>query len=775
MYSYDWDEETGGLLLRTTPLLFSKEPRPVYYKELDILGFDKYWNYKKEDTFPYMWAEANNYFYRGRKVAQTKGGTMYTAPELVLLEEPEPNHAPLRFVDVPMMVEKNREIMEGLVQDTIKKIYYTYNEYKNKVDIFHVSYSGGKDSEVTFDVVQRALPHNAFVVIFGDTGMEFPDTYKAVEVTKQFCANKNIHFYTAKSDFDPLDSWKMFGPPSSAIRWCCSIHKTAPQLLKLREIMGKSDIQEMAFVGVRSSESIRRNGYDYISFGTKHSGQFAFYPILDWNSAEIYIYIYMQNLILNEAYKKGNRRVGCLVCPHSTGRNDYIFNLCYSENFKKFIKIIYNVYQDGFSRVSNLDKFIVNDGWKVRKSGRDISINVEYSEEISDKSIILRIENPKIDWRIWIKTLGTLLNDISPFKILFQNQQYSFEVKECSNDSSYEVIVDYKLAKENPSFIKFLKSTFRKSACCVTCRECEANCPNGYIHMKNGKVTIDKDCTHCLQCHNIDTGCLLYKSLKIPKGGTKMLSNKSLNCYACHAPRIDWFQQYFTYKNEFDQNHSLGSKMHSYFKRFLKDAELLDKNGFSFTAEIINNMDLDNLNSWAIMLVNLAYTPQINWYITKLQINQTYQKKYILDLLIADGAKESWVTDIWSSFKRFLDLPFSKVGMGYGIKEKNTLISITRTPWETPDPRVILYSLYKFAEACNGYYQFTLTRLLNHSMDSDGVSPTQIFGLEREEMEKILSGLSINYPEYINATFTLDLDNINLYNDKTSQDILTLF
>ena len=70
MYSYEWDAQTGGLLLNSSPLSFSKEPRPVYYKELDILGFDKYWNYAKNDTYPYMWAEANNYFYRGRLVVK---------------------------------------------------------------------------------------------------------------------------------------------------------------------------------------------------------------------------------------------------------------------------------------------------------------------------------------------------------------------------------------------------------------------------------------------------------------------------------------------------------------------------------------------------------------------------------------------------------------------------------------------------------------------------------------------------------------------------------
>ena len=38
MYAYEWDSTTGGYLLLPVPLTFSKEPRPVYYKELDILG-----------------------------------------------------------------------------------------------------------------------------------------------------------------------------------------------------------------------------------------------------------------------------------------------------------------------------------------------------------------------------------------------------------------------------------------------------------------------------------------------------------------------------------------------------------------------------------------------------------------------------------------------------------------------------------------------------------------------------------------------------------------
>ena len=184
MYSYKWDEETGGILLNTTPLLFSKEPRPVYYEELDILGFDKFWKYEKDDSYPYMWAEANNYFYFGRKVAKINGGSLYTAPEIEIIEDPEPNGSRLKFVNIELMIKKNEVIMEALVKETIKKAYNTYEKYKNKVDIFYVAFSGGKDSVVALDIIQKALPHDEFKVVFGNTDMEFPTTLKLTEVIK---------------------------------------------------------------------------------------------------------------------------------------------------------------------------------------------------------------------------------------------------------------------------------------------------------------------------------------------------------------------------------------------------------------------------------------------------------------------------------------------------------------------------------------------------------------------------------------------------------------
>lgn len=613
MYQYIWDTETGGLLLTTEQSKFSKEPRPVYYKELDILGFNKYWKYPKDDSAPIMWAEANNYIYKGRTIAKTKGGTLYSCPEIVVLDDSDEEE--LQLVDVKRMVEKNGELLEGFAQETIQKIYNTYREYKEKIDVFYVAFSGGKDSIVALDLVQRALPHNEFIVLFGDTGMEFSDTYKTVDLVRDYCKGAEIEFHVAKSEYNPLDTWKKFGPPSTVTRWCCSVHKTAPQILKLRELLQKPDFTGMGFVGVRADESLARSKYDYVSYGEKHKGQYSCNAILNWSSAEIFLYIYQHNLIMNETYKKGNRRAGCLICPRAAERNDFMNHYCYREQAESFVDIIRNEYKRNFNSKESLEQFIRVGGWKARKNGRDLELKTSYSEKrLKDNSIEINVEFPTTNWKEWIKTIGILGNDFSPYTIMFRGKILQFELYEHNN--KLQIIIDGITARENSEFVKLIKNVFRKVSSCVACRECQADCPYGCMEFVNGQVVISDNCHHCSQCHKVEKGCLVYKSLEQPKGGIIMSGkNMSLNSYSHHAPKIEWFSQYFEYKNEFDEKHSLGSQMYSFFKRFLRDAKLLDDTGFSRTAEIVDKLGLDNEQSWGIIYTNLCYTPQIGWFV----------------------------------------------------------------------------------------------------------------------------------------------------------------
>ena len=773
MYEYGWDAETGGLLLTNNQAKLSKEPRPVYYRELDILGFDQYWNYPKDECAPLMWAEANNYIYRGKLVAATKGGSLYTKPELVLIEEPEPDGAPLRFVDIDAMCRKNHELMEALANETIQRIYDTYLQYQNKVDVFYVAFSGGKDSVVALDLVQRALPHDSFLVLFGDTRMEFSDTYDTVEAIKNQCERNNIPFLVAASELEPSATWTEFGPPCTVTRWCCSVHKTVPQILLLRQRLKMPDFTGIAFVGVRADESLSRSRYDDITFGGKHKKQSSCNVIFRWSSAEVFLYIYSKRLILNETYKKGNRRAGCLICPRASERNDFMNHYCYPKA-EKFVDFIRKSYSRTFPDSDRLEQFIQNGGWKARKNGRDLDIPMNYQETSEKGRLIIKISFPKTDWKIWIKTIGILITNQSPYRINFQGKTLLFSLEESTEEIQVEI--DERTCRDNPVFVKLLKNVFRKSACCVACRECQADCPYGKIDFINGNVVISDTCYHCAQCHKVEKGCLVYKSLEQPKGGVILVGKlASLNSYSHHAPKMDWFRQYFELKDEFDNKHSLGSNMYSFFKRFLRDAKLLDKDGFSQTAKLIDKIGYETQTAWGIIYINLCYTPQINWYINHVGVDTEYSKQLLVSMMIESGAKESWTNDIFSSLGRISELPMGELGFGRIIKEGKQAVAIIRKPWHDPIPEVILYGLYKFAEACGDYYQFTLETLLDDSIERDGVSPTRIFGLDRKTMVRILNGLTSSYPDFISASFTLDLDNITLREDKKAEDVLELF
>lgn len=776
MYSYDWDEETGGLLLNSTQQKMSKEPRPVYYKELDILGFDKYWNYAKDDSAPYMWAEANNYWYHGRKVASVKGGSLYTAPELVLLEEPEPDGKPLIPVNIPLMVAKNHTILEALVQDTIKKVFNIYISYRKKVDIFYVAFSGGKDSVVALDIVQRALPHNEFKVVFGNTDMEFPTTTELVQKLSRKCSDEGIEFLEAASNMTSKESWNIFGPPARKVRWCCTVHKTAPVINMLSDKFANGKLRCVMITGVRGDESVSRSGYDEMSMGKKMAGQYSFHPILEWSSAEIYLYIYSQGLLLNDAYKYGFNRVGCIMCPNSSEKHEYIKRQCFPELVDEYCE---RITQNSAKDLSgdNAKIFLETGGWKSRLSGRELKFSEEDRFQLNETPAYLKFSVNKLNpvWKTWYKTMGIIEENSGEIMLEYNGVWRKCRESEDKNGGLIE-IENLGNSKNSIEFIFLFKSVLAKSQYCIFCKTCVAECPHRNISMSDGKITISNKCIKCHECLKILSGCLYYNSIR---GSKAMKSLKGINKYLSVGVDAEWINSFID-----DNSFEPGNRKTDVMYGFMTDAGIVAKRKLTSFGELITRMGTSDANSWALMLCNLAYTPAFQWYIKNIPFNETYYERQ-LDIDMGEDTTKKAKSEFWNGFKTILDTneAFKEIGLGIPditVKqttagEKKSMNSLVRQPWQDPDPRVILYSLYKFAEACGDYYHFTLRRLLDHDVDSAGISPTQIFGTDSDSMQQILIGLSINYPEFINASFTLDLDKIDLVNTKSSSDVLELF
>lgn len=759
MYEYTYDTESGGLLLDDRPTGMSKEPRPVYAGELDLLGVDKYYRYDKQNDIPYMWAEAHRYYYRGVNIFNTKGGTLYEKPEIVLVMNKDndtpvlPERTELIPIDIKLMNRRNHDLMEVVEQITVKKIWNIYKKYKKKVDRFHVALSGGKDSIVLLELVKRTLPKSAYTVIFGDTKMEFPDTYNVVDRLELQCKEEGIEFYRATSHFDPEESWRLFGPPSRVLRWCCTVHKSTPQTLKLREITGKDDYVGLDFVGVRKHESAMRSKYEEESYGKKQKGQYSHNPILEWTSAEVWLYIFAHDLIVNAAYKRGNSRAGCLFCPMATGKSHCIQRECYPKEVERFTNIVKETIND-----NNMRSYLENGGFNARRDGRDLAGNKPVYFEKTDKAkVYISVVGKYSSWIEWRKTVPNI-NDV---------------IDEYAEDGKVIVVVSEEQNKLGK--FKILKQALKKVAYCVNCCACEANCWSGAMHFDENGVHIN-NCIQCGACHGFLRGCLAAESRKITMTDKKQTG---INCFNAHMVKGDWILELFNKGEEFFTNNSLGPEQIKKFNTFLKDAGLkeISKNKLTPMAEFLFKFQYDCEQVIAIMLIELAHNnSQFKWYVNNMTIDNIYTREEMVNMLEEAGATNKNPGFVIAALNRLAnETPFGSVLNFVSVETKGkSVVSAKRNKCTVSDPRVLLYALYRYAEENDGYYSFSMTTLLDMTINSAGISPVRIFGLTRDELEPMLRGLSAQYHDFIDVTFTHDLDKISLMDYHSSSDVLKL-
>ena len=116
----------------------------------------------------------------------------------------------------------------------------------------------------------------------------------------------------------------------------------------------------------------------------------------------------------------------------------------------------------------------------------------------------------------------------------------------------------------------------------------------------------------------------------------------------------------------------------------------------------------------------------------------------------------------------------SVLKQGIPIASGNSF-KFSKQGWNTPEAVAILYALYMWAEA-TGRYTFTLSQLntARGNPNATGVDPVSIFGINPDRFKDILQDISLQYDKYIRTTFVADLDNVKLFPEYTSLDIVDL-
>lgn len=596
MYKIEWDKETGGILLssKVTKETLGVSPRPVWFEELDLLGLDKLEYIYPPAEAPLMWAVNKQYFYRGELMFEAKGANIYDAPTVVFQEGKET--ATLVPVDIEEMLRRNKDQMFLIENEALEFIRDTYIAYagvnraydaimanqnidfealaqkvekktkqkmavvkedcdsfdvmpldvanvkgkrvllSTRIDKFIASFSGGKDSQVVLDLVTRAIPPTAFEVIYSDTGYELPSSLELYEEVKRYYGNRfpALKFTTTRNHESVLNYWDKIGTPSDTHRWCCSVMKTAP-LYRSLKMEGNKQARVLTFDGVRAEESTRRSGYNRIGKGVKHSTVVNVSPILNWNSVEIFLYIFKYDLPINIAYRKGITRVGCVICPFSSEWNDMVVNRTFKSALSPFLKKIENCVNK--LTISDQDEYIKSGNWKRRAGGREMNPDSALNVISTNPDLIIEMVNPHKDITTWFSAIGEFKGNSKYGNIKYGGSIYSFHVE----NKNRKLIIIFPNAN-NALFAGLVKRALYKAVFCINCEACEVECPTGALSIiPEAKINKSK-CIHCQKCLNFhELGCIVAHSLKITNSKSTKMKLVGYNNFGLKEEWLDYY------------------------------------------------------------------------------------------------------------------------------------------------------------------------------------------------------------------------------------------
>ena len=774
MYPYEWTKQKNIFALNRIGKI-EKEIRPVFKEELDYFGLNKCWDYPNT-TEPLLWAEGiRRYVVDGRLVAEAKGGGFYTRPKVKVMEK----NLALTPIDISVLWDANKELITGLESTSRTLIRKTFEEYKEKKYEFVVAYSGGKDSILLLDLVRRELAPSDYYVVFSNTGMELTCTLDAIKRTKNRWPD--LRYKEAVSHLNPLDSWEEFGPPGRRMRWCCSVHKSVPTILKLRELTGKYDVKAIVFDGVRAEESAQRATYEDISIGAKNINQINCSPILKWNTAELYTYLLHEKILFNDAYRQGLFRVGCKVCPMSSGWWDGIANDLYKEEMQPLLEKV-EKYAELTKPEKERKKFIEQGGWKGRMGGRDLpNGGNRVTETIQENSITFHFSKRVQEWEKVAVILGPMVaKGENTGTHLISGREFKYEIFDNENSIRYTPFKNM-----DRFIISHLRGIANKAAYCFGCKACMVQCPtDAFVIDEKGKIFIREDkCIHCSNCIEFTDGkgCLAAKSLSTTGGSGMDL--KGMNRYQHFGLRSRFLEHFFEYKSDCFHQGTLGNRQYDALKGWLKEAGFLmpagkgERSGMPTELfEKIEPLGPYNPLVWAIIWTNLAYNSVIcKWYMLYVPVGETYEKSDLVFMLGDDysvSTRDNAVTALLQTFK---DSPIgAKLKQGIG-NQMGATYKYTKKGWENPDAIAVLYSLYKWAEATETY-TFSLRQMIEARKSEKwmGVDPGAIFGIETGDLKDILQSLALQFEEYIRVSFQVNLDNVILFREKTSMDVVEL-
>ncbi len=392
-----------------------------------------------------------------------------------------------------------------------------------------ISFSGGKDSTVTADLVTKALSNPCLVHIFGNTTLEFPMT---IEYANRYRDEHPLAIFQVAKNEDQVfyDVCEDIGPPARMMRWCCSMFKTGPITRIIYSLYGSHQI--LTFYGIRKAESVSRSKYNRIeddAESVKIQQQTVASPIFFWKDIDIWLYILAEEIDFNSAYRLGYDRVGCWCCPNNNQRAQFLSRIYMPEESKKW----HDFLVDFAKKVGKPDPEVYVDSgkWKARQGGNGLAsagdVKIRFTNcTTEDHAKIYQLVRPfddelvgmfvpfgKVASELGKKILREtiILDTLTNVPILsiqpFNQDGYDYAVKvrtmNVSDHEKLQRMVGYQVRKFNA---------------CRKCLKCESICRQGAISIIGDNYYINPNkCVHCKMCMTakyLDGGCMMDKYLR---------------------------------------------------------------------------------------------------------------------------------------------------------------------------------------------------------------------------------------------------------------------
>ncbi|MEM2869986.1 MAG: phosphoadenosine phosphosulfate reductase family protein [Thermoplasmata archaeon] len=355
------------------------------------------------------------------------------------------------------------------------------------------------------------------VIIFSNTGIEFPET---VEYVRGIARKLGLPLLEKDAGDAFWENLPRFGIPAKDFRWCCKVCKLAPMSALLSEYFPAG---VLTVEGRRRRESFARQRIGLVEESPFVPRQVNLEPIRDWRSLDVWLYNTWKGLPHNPLYDEDLERVGCWMCPSSLEAELEVLRRLHPELHARWSAAL-----EVESKRRGWDARAVRAGawrWRVpppkilelaRAKGWTLPgmAGGEASLEVSEGpqpcasgghslEAVIKMPAPTPMDRI-----ANLLNTVG--EVRWSGELGVAMVRRGVASARFFESGHLSVNAPDPTkarkFLRHVVGALLRSSRCSACGVCERGCPRKAIRVGDFPVVDLRRCTHCMKCA---AGCVV--------------------------------------------------------------------------------------------------------------------------------------------------------------------------------------------------------------------------------------------------------------------------